>query len=167
GEPVTADESWWRQVAWLPQRPVLLPGTLAENLGLAGIEPDRPGLDAVCAATGFDVVLAECPDGWDTVVGAEGVGLSLGQRQRLALTRTLASDRPVLLLDEPTAHLDARSEARVLDTLVQLARSGRTVVVVAHRPSVLAVADEVVRVRALVPTGGGGAVFPVCCEPLI
>ena len=158
GEPVTADESWWRQVAWLPQRPVLLPGTLAENLGLAGIEPDRPGLDAVCAATGFDVVLAECPDGWDTVVGAEGVGLSLGQRQRLALTRTLASDRPVLLLDEPTAHLDARSEARVLDTLVQLARSGRTVVVVAHRPSVLAVADEVVRVRALVPTGGGGAV---------
>lgn len=158
GRPVIADESWWRQVAWLPQRPVLLPGTLAENLGLAGIAPDQPGLDDVCAATGFDVVLAECPDGWDTVVGAEGVGLSLGQRQRLALTRTLASDRPVLLLDEPTAHLDARSEARVLDTLVRLARSGRTVVVVAHRPSVLEVADEIVRVRALAPTGGDGAV---------
>lgn len=152
GDPVIADESWWRQVAWLPQRPVLLPGTLAENLGMAGIEPDRPGLDDVCAATGFDAVLADCPDGWDTVVGADGVGLSLGQRQRLALTRTLASDRPVLLLDEPTAHLDARSEARVLDTLVRLARSGRTVVVVAHRPSVLAVADEIVQVCALAPT---------------
>lgn len=155
GEPVTADEQWWRQVAWLPQRPVLLPGTLAENLAMAGVDPGRPGLDEVCAATGFDEVLAECPDGWDTVVGAEGTGLSLGQRQRLALTRTLASDRPVLLLDEPTAHLDARSEARVLDTLVELARSGRTVVVVAHRPSLLAVADEIVHVRALTTVGGG------------
>lgn len=152
GEPVTADERWWRQVAWLPQRPVLLPGTLAENLGMAGVDPGQPGLDEVCAATGFDEVLAECADGWDTVVGAEGTGLSLGQRQRLALTRTLASDRPVLLLDEPTAHLDARAEARVLDTLVELARAGRTVLVVAHRPSVLAVADEIVRVRALAPT---------------
>lgn len=160
GEPVTADEHWWRQVAWLPQRPVLLPGTLAENLGMAGVDPGQPGLDEVCAATGFDEVLAECEDGWDTVVGAEGTGLSLGQRQRLALTRTLASDRPVLLLDEPTAHLDARSEARVLDTLAELARAGRTVLVVAHRPSVLAVADEIVRVRALAPTtsspGDGG-----------
>lgn len=158
GEPVIADESWWRQVSWLPQRPVLLPGTLAQNLAMAGIEPDQQGLDEVCAATGFDEVLAACPDGWDTVVGAEGLGLSLGQRQRLALTRTLAADRPVLLLDEPTAHLDAQSEARVLDTLMRLARSGRTVVVVAHRPSVLAVVDEIIRVRALVPARGGGGV---------
>lgn len=153
-QPVIADEKWWQQVAWLPQRPVLLPGTLAENLGLAGVDPGQPGLDRVCAATGFDQVLAGCPDGWDTVVGAEGTGLSLGQRQRLALTRTLASDRPVLILDEPTAHLDSRSEQRVLDTLVALARSGRTVVVVAHRPSLLAVADEIVRVAAAATPGG-------------
>ncbi|MGX1858183.1 thiol reductant ABC exporter subunit CydD [Dietzia sp. NPDC055340] len=148
GEPVVAGDGWWRQVAWLPQRPVLLPGTLAENLGLAGVAPGDLGLDDVCAATGFDEVLAECPHGWDTVVGVDGTGLSLGQRQRLALTRTLASDRPVLLLDEPTAHLDATSEARVLDSLVELARSGRTVIVVAHRPSLLAIADEIVRVRS-------------------
>ena len=162
GRPVVADDSWWRRVAWLPQRPVLLPGTLAENLALAGADPDQPGLDAVCAATGFDEVLAQCPDGWDTVVGAEGTGLSLGQRQRLALTRTLASDCPVLLLDEPTAHLDARSEARVLDTLVRLARSGRTVIVVAHRPSVLAVADEIVEVRG---EAGSAAAFAPTSEP--
>ncbi len=148
GHPVTADESWWSSVAWLPQRPVLLPGTLADNLRLTGADPDDPGLDAICAATGFDRVLAEVADGWNTVVGTGGTGLSLGQRQRLALTRTLASDRPVLLLDEPTAHLDDTAERTVLDTLRALARRGRTVVIVAHRPALLAIADRVVTVHA-------------------
>ncbi|TWH18159.1 ATP-binding cassette subfamily C protein CydD [Rhodococcus rhodochrous J45] len=147
GRPVVGDENWWSQVAWLPQRPVLLPGTLADNLRLTGVDPDTTELDDVCAATGFDSVLAELPDGWETVVGAGGTGLSLGQRQRLALTRTLASPRPVLLLDEPTAHLDEDTEATVLDTLRGLAAAGRTVVVVAHRPTLLAIADEVVTVH--------------------
>lgn len=147
GRPVAGDENWWSQVAWLPQRPVLLPGTLADNLRLTGADPETTDLDDVCAATGFDSVLAELPDGWETVVGAGGTGLSLGQRQRLALTRTLASPRPVLLLDEPTAHLDEDTEATVLDTLRGLAAAGRTVVVVAHRPTLLAIADEVVTVH--------------------
>ncbi|MGU3584456.1 thiol reductant ABC exporter subunit CydD [Rhodococcus sp. C26F] len=148
GRPVAGDENWWSQVAWLPQRPVLLPGTLADNLRLTGVDPETTELDDVCAATGFDSVLAELPDGWETVVGAGGTGLSLGQRQRLALTRTLSSPRPVLLLDEPTAHLDEDTEATVLDTLRGLAAAGRTVVVVAHRPTLLAIADEVVTVHA-------------------
>ncbi|MEU5840818.1 thiol reductant ABC exporter subunit CydD [Rhodococcus sp. NPDC047139] len=148
GRPVPADESWWSQVAWLPQRPVLIPGTLADNLRLTGVDPATTELADVCAATGFDSVLAELPDGWDTVVGVGGAGLSLGQRQRLALTRTLASPRPVLLLDEPTAHLDEESEATVLATLRALARAGRTVLVVAHRPALLAIADEIVTVHA-------------------
>ncbi|QHG80795.1 thiol reductant ABC exporter subunit CydD [Rhodococcus rhodochrous] len=147
GRPVAGDENWWSQVAWLPQRPVLLPGTLADNLRLTGVDPETTDLDDVCAATGFDSVLAELPDGWETVVGVGGTGLSLGQRQRLALTRTLASPRPVLLLDEPTAHLDEDTEATVLDTLRGLAAAGRTVVVVAHRPTLLAIADEVVTVH--------------------
>ncbi|MCB8909593.1 thiol reductant ABC exporter subunit CydD [Rhodococcus rhodochrous] len=148
GRPVAGDENWWSQVAWLPQRPVLLPGTLADNLRLTGVDPETTELDDVCAATGFDSVLAELPDGWRTVVGTGGTGLSLGQRQRLALTRTLASPRPVLLLDEPTAHLDEDTEATVLSTLRGLAAAGRTVVVVAHRSTLLAIADEVVTVHA-------------------
>ncbi|MBM7458162.1 thiol reductant ABC exporter subunit CydD [Rhodococcus coprophilus] len=147
GRPVTGDESWWGEVAWLPQHPVLLPGPLADNLRLTGVDPESPALDRVCAATGFDTVLAELPNRWDTVVGAGGTGLSLGQRQRLALTRTLASPRPVLLLDEPTAHLDPETEATVLDGLRARAREGRTVVVVAHRPSLLAIADRIVEVH--------------------
>ncbi|MCK8670694.1 thiol reductant ABC exporter subunit CydD [Rhodococcus sp. HM1] len=148
GDEVRGTDAWWSQVAWLPQRPVLLPGTLADNLALTGVDATSPGLVDVCAATGFDEVLDELPDGWDTRVGAGGTGLSLGQRQRLALTRTLASPRPVLLLDEPTAHLDTATEATVLAALRERADRGATVVVVAHRPTLLAAADTVVEVTA-------------------
>ncbi|MGW6332763.1 thiol reductant ABC exporter subunit CydD [Nocardia rhamnosiphila] len=154
-------EHWWARLAWLPQRPVLVPGTLRENLELLGATvagPARRGparvlseLDAACAVTGFDAVLEALPAGWDTVVGSGGIGLSLGQRQRLALTRVLAADRPILLLDEPTAHLDADSEVAVAAALTTLARTGATVVVVAHRPVLLSAADEIVAVPTTCP----------------
>ncbi|MFI6215571.1 ABC transporter ATP-binding protein/permease [Nocardia brasiliensis] len=150
--------AWWARVAWLPQRPVLVPGTLRENLELFGAQAEMPAahgaarvvddLEAACVATGFDAVLDELPDRWDTVVGFGGVGLSLGQRQRLALTRVLAADRPILVLDEPTAHLDTDSEAAVLTALRHRARAGTTVVLIGHRPTVLAAADHVIQVRA-------------------
>ncbi|MEV3965968.1 thiol reductant ABC exporter subunit CydD [Nocardia sp. NPDC050193] len=154
-------EQWWARLAWLPQRPVLVPGTLRENLELLGATvagPARRGparvlseLDAACAVTGFDAVLEALPAGWDTVVGSGGIGLSLGQRQRLALTRVLAADRPILLLDEPTAHLDPDSEVAVAAALTTLARTGATVVVVAHRPALLSAADEIVAVPTTCP----------------
>ncbi len=150
GVPLGEIESanWWSQVTWLPQRPVLLPGTLKHNIALTGGSPDPEMLAQACAATGFDDVLAELPQGWDTIVGSGGVGLSLGQLQRLALTRALTSSAPVVLLDEPTAHLDAVAEAGVLTAIRGLAESGRTVVVVGHRPAVLDCADTVVEVKA-------------------
>ncbi|WP_084503559.1 thiol reductant ABC exporter subunit CydD [Nocardia salmonicida] len=143
-------DSWWSRIAWLPQRPVLVPGTLRENVELLGAVPDPTADDlrSVSAATGFESVLAELPDGWNTVVGQNGTGLSLGQRQRLALTRVLAAHRPILLLDEPTAHLDPESEQRVLTALREYAAAGATVVVVAHRPTVLAAGDVVIEVVA-------------------
>jgi ATP-binding cassette, subfamily C, bacterial CydD len=134
---------WWRQVSWLPQRPVLIPGTVADNLALSGTLTD---LESACAASGFDQVLAELPGGMSTVIGSGGVGLSLGQRQRLGLARVLGSTAPVLLLDEPTAHLDAATEARVLRAIVERARAGATVVVVGHRDQVVGIGDQVVEV---------------------
>jgi ATP-binding cassette subfamily C protein CydD len=134
---------WWQQLSWLPQRPVLVPGTVLDNLGLFGPLED---IDTACAASGFDSVLAGLPDGMQTVLGRGGVGLSLGQRQRLGLTRALGSTAAVLLLDEPTAHLDAGTEQRVLRAIVERARAGATVVVVGHRESVVAIGDRVVEV---------------------
>ncbi len=136
---------WWRQVSWLAQRPVLIPGTVRDNLKLFGVLKD---LDSACAAAGFDTVLAELPAGLDTELGRGGVGLSLGQRQRLGLARALGSSAPVLLLDEPTAHLDTDTEERVLAAIVACARAGRTVVVVGHRERVVAIGDRVVDVVA-------------------
>lgn len=142
--------SWWRQIAWLPHRPVLVPGTVRENLELFG---PLAGLDSACRAAGFDAVLAGLPDGLDTRLGRDGVGLSLGQRQRLGLARALGSPAAVLLLDEPTAHLDPELETRVLTAITARARAGATVVMVGHRAPVLAVADTVVTVggEVLVP----------------
>lgn len=136
---------WWRQLSWLPQRPVLVPGTVRENMDLFGRLED-PG--TACTAAGFDAVLADLPDRWDTVLGRRGVGLSLGQRQRLGLARALGSPASVLLLDEPTAHLDAATEQRVLRAVVARARAGATVVVVGHREPVIAIGDQIVDVSA-------------------
>ena len=135
--------AWWAQVAWLTQRPALVPGTVRENLELFGAIGD---LDDACRTAGFDDVLATLPAGLDTVIGRGGEGLSLGQRQRLGIARVLGSRAPVLLLDEPTSHLDAELEDRVLRAVVERARAGATVVLVGHRERVTAVGDRVVRV---------------------
>lgn len=135
-------QHWWHQIGWLPQRPVLVPGTVRENLELLGALPD---LDSACRASGFDEVLATLPAGLDTVLGRGGSGLSLGQRQRLALARVLGRPSPVLLLDEPTSHLNAELEIRVLQAIRARAAAGATVIVVGHRDAVLAIGDEIVR----------------------
>nr|WP_216645904.1 thiol reductant ABC exporter subunit CydD [Isoptericola halotolerans] len=140
---------WWDQVVWVPQRPAIGPGTVRDVV-TDGREVSQAALEAAARTTGLDTVLADLPDGWRTPVGLDGAGLSVGQRQRVALARALvgAADRPVVVLDEPTAHLDARGEQVVLDTVRQWRDAGRTVVVVAHRSSLLEVADQVVEVEA-------------------
>lgn len=136
--------TYWSQVTWLPQRPVLEPGTVAEVLGSpAGADRDR-----AAALTGLDTVVAGLPDGWRTRLGAGGTGLSVGQRQRLALTRALLRPTSLVVLDEPTAHLDAVGERVVLRTVDALRAAGSAVLLVAHRPSLAARADVVVPVTA-------------------
>ena len=136
---------WWPQVAWLAQQPAVIAGTVADNLDLFG-PLTAPMIG--CAEAGFDEVLAALPDGLLTPLGPAGVGLSAGQRQRLGLARALGSSASVLLLDEPTAHLDADSKRRVLDALVRRARAGDTVVVTGHHRAVIDAADVVVTVGA-------------------
>ena len=149
--------TWWAQIAWVPQRPVIVPGTVLANVigpdraaELDGARPEErlPRLRTAARATGLDEVVSALARGWRTRVGQGGVGLSVGQRQRLSLTRALMSDAPLVVLDEPTAHLDAASEAHVLDGVEMLRSQGRTVVVVAHRAALLARADDVIEVSS-------------------
>ncbi len=133
--------SWRRQVAWVPQRPTLLTGTVLDNVRL-GTTASVGEVESALRSVGLPP--GSLPDGVHTWVADGGVGLSAGQRQRVALARAVLRDARLVLLDEPTSHLDADSEAVVLAAIARLTPR-RTVLAVAHRPSVLTIADQVVR----------------------
>jgi ATP-binding cassette subfamily C protein CydD len=127
-----AHAAWLERVAWVPQRPHLFFGTVLDNIRLG--RPDA-SLDEVVEAARLahaDAFIAQLPQGYHTPVGEGGHGLSGGQLQRLALARAFLKDAPLVVLDEPTASLDAESEAQVQAALARLA-VGRTLLVVAHR----------------------------------
>ncbi len=148
--------SWLDQTAWLGQHPVVVPGTVRDNVTLFSGEVPDAELDAAARAAGLTDVLADLPHGWSTWLGDGGLGLSAGQRQRLALTRVLLADAALVVLDEPSAHLDEVTEAVVLDAIRALRDSGRTVLVIAHRQALADVADEVVTLDAA-PAGATAA----------
>ncbi|MFJ2828627.1 thiol reductant ABC exporter subunit CydD [Streptomyces sp. NPDC087263] len=152
-----ADLADWRsRIAWVPQRPHLYAQSIAENVRLARPDADDTAVRRALADAGAVGFVDALPDGADTVLGEDGAGLSAGQRQRLALARAFLADRPVLLLDEPTAALDGATEAEVVEAVRRLA-VGRTVLLVVHRPALLGVADRVVRLEPGVVAAGSGA----------
>jgi ATP-binding cassette subfamily C protein CydD len=125
------------------QHPYLFSGSLADNvsLGRPGISRDR--IWAAIEAAQLAGLAARLPDGLDTVLGERGWGISGGEAQRLALARAFASDAPFVLVDEPTAHLDAATEAALVEPLGRLL-AGRTALVATHSDAILAIADRVV-----------------------
>lgn len=129
-------------ITWLGQSPYLFPGTVAENIALDGSAERTAIVDAAMLA-GLGTVLSRLPDGLDTPVGERGWGLSGGEAHRIALARTFLKRARLVLLDEPTAHLDAESEREMIEAIAALARS-TTTIVASHSPAVLAACDRVI-----------------------
>ena len=135
--------AWRALLAWVPQRPHLFASSIAENVRLGRQDASEEELATAIAAAGLTDVVADLPDGLDTVLGDRGAGLSAGERQRVALARAFLRDAPLLLLDEPTANLDGETERQVLDAVLRVSE-GRTAILVAHRSALLNMADRVI-----------------------
>lgn len=120
-----------RLTGWVGQRPVLFAGTIRDNIRFARPEATEAQLEAAAESAGVAEFSTALPNGLDTAVGENGYGLSGGQAQRVAIARAFLKNAPLLLLDEPTAHLDPATEAEVLESLRRLAL-GRTVILASH-----------------------------------
>ena len=147
-----ADMSVWRDqdrlqyIGYLPQDVELLGGTVKENIGRMGDADDAHVIAAAQLADVHEMVLS-LPEGYDTQIGEAGGVLSGGQRQRIALARALFGTPKLLVLDEPNASLDRVGEQALLDTIDEMRRRGVTIVVIAHRPSMLEHVDKILVLR--------------------
>ena len=138
-----------RQFGFVPQRPMLLNASIRDNIAFGLADPDPAAIErAARLAQAWDFVTA-LPLGLDTMIGDEGVQLSGGQCQRIALARALLRDPPVYIFDEATSMYDLEGEAAFVDSCIA-ALAGRTVIIVTHRPASLALAHRII---AMTPTG--------------
>lgn len=143
---IELNQRWWRtQVTLVSQQPYLYSGTIADNLRLGCPNASWREIQEACHRAGAAEFIEEFPKTYDTPLGERGARLSGGQIQRLALARAFLRDTPILLMDEPTAHLDLSGEEALMDN-VRSYSAGRTLIVVAHR---LAIVDKVGRVIVL------------------
>lgn len=139
-------ESWRKKIAWVPQRPHLFACSVEDNVKLGRPSASEDEVMAALTAVGLESVVARLPMGIHTRIGQGGAQLSTGERHRVAIARALVRDAELLLFDEPTANLDAHSEAQVIDAIGRSSRN-RTAIVVTHRPGLAGLADRMVVLR--------------------
>ncbi|WAJ29179.1 type I secretion system permease/ATPase [Antarcticirhabdus aurantiaca] len=132
-----------RFIGYLPQRVALFEGTIAQNIARfdPDAEPDR--IVSVARSSGIHEMIARLPNGYDTMIGEGGTGLSGGQSQRVGLARALYGDPFLLVLDEPNSNLDHDGELALQNAMMQTRARGGIVIIVAHRPSALSAVDHV------------------------
>jgi len=139
--------AWRRRIGYVPQRPTLFRGSVAENIRLGDPLADDARVRRAAELAGAHDFVDDLPLGYETLVGDGGRQLSTGQRRRIALARAFVRDAPLVLLDEPTADLDAAS-AEIVGDAVERLRVGRTVLLIAHRPELASRADRIVRIES-------------------
>jgi ABC-type multidrug transport system fused ATPase/permease subunit len=140
-------EAWRRQVAWVAQKPTIFRGTVADNIRLGDATASDARVESAAAFAGADAFIRSLPRGYATLVGDGGRPLSAGERRRIALARAFLRDAPLVVLDEPTADLDAESAAQVARS-TEILRGDRTVLLVTHRAELARGADRVVTLRS-------------------
>ncbi|RUT24087.1 thiol reductant ABC exporter subunit CydD, partial [Asaia sp. W19] len=128
-------------------KPVLFAGTLRDNLLFARPDANENELERAIKAASIDSFLGHLPKGLDTEIGEGGFGLSGGQAQRVAIARAYLKDAPLLLLDEPTAHLDPQTEQEIMEALRRLSE-GRTVILSSHSEAMKAFATATLRLSS-------------------
>ncbi len=124
-------EQWRRQIAWVPQQPYLFSGSAADNIALGQPGASREAIGRAAELAGAAEFIEALPRGYDTPLGERGLRLSAGQRQRIALARAFLRDAPLLLLDEPTAHLDPAG-AGLIASALDTELADRTVILISH-----------------------------------
>ncbi len=138
-----SSDSWRQNIAWVPQQPHLFYGTVFENLRLAKPDATPAEINTALQQAGLKPVIAGLPSGLGTKLGENGMGLSGGQAQRLAIARAILKDAPLLVLDEFTANLDVETEAGLLQAL-QTLQQNRTTLLIAHRLNTVRSADQII-----------------------
>ena len=133
-------------LAWVPQEPFLFSATIADNIALARPDATRAEVEHAARMADLDRDVARFAEGYETRVGERGVTLSGGQRQRVAIARALLSEAPLLLLDDALSAVDTGTETRILEHLRE-ERANRSAIIVSHRLSAVADADEIVVLR--------------------
>jgi len=134
------------QIGFVLQETVLLHGTVADNIAFGRPDATEDQIVGAAQLANADEFITGMPNGYHAMIGDRGATLSGGQRQRIGIARALIRDNPILILDEPTAALDAESEELVIDALDRLT-DGRTVIAVAHRLSTLRNANTIVVIK--------------------
>ena len=148
-------------IGYLPQDIELFTGSVAENIARFG-QVDPQLVVAAAQMAGADGMIRELPDGYDTVIGGSGIRLSGGQQQRIGLARAFYGEPPLVVLDEPTSNLDAGGESAVRSAIAELKAKGSTLVVIAHKPTVIGGVEQLMVVQRgqITHFGPASEVFP-------
>ncbi len=133
-------------MGWVPQNPHLFHDTIAANLKIARANATDEEMESAARAAFLEPFIHSLPAGYETIIGEEGVRLSGGEAQRLALARAFLKDAPILVLDEPTSSVDPKTELALQDSTRRLMKD-RMVITIAHRLNTVAAADSILVIR--------------------